>query len=159
MLYRRTSELAIRALLYLALQPPGRLSPVHRIAEATHLPAPYLSKITRRLIRAGLIRAFRGPGGGLELGRPPESITLLSVVRAVDGSAQLESCVLGLQACSAENPCPMHARWEPLRVEIQHVLEETTLAILAEQLRNTMTLDLRWSPGASSFADSSPRRR
>ncbi len=135
MLYSHSSELAIRAALFLALQPPGKLSPVHKIAEGTGVSAPYLAKILRRLTSAGLVRAFRGPGRGMELGRAPETITLWAVVRAVEGPAQPEWCALGLQACSEQSPCPLHNRWVPLRTEIQRILNETTLASLAQELR------------------------
>ena len=140
MLYSHTSALAIRAALFLALQPPGKLSPVHEIAQGTGLPASYLAKIVRRLIRAGLVRAFRGPGGGLELGRAPQAITLWMVVQAMDGSGQSERCVLGLRACSEESPCPLHLRYFPLRLEIRRLLEETTLASLARGLREASGL-------------------
>ena len=140
MLYSHTSELAIRAVLYLALQPPGKLSPVREIARATGLSGPYLAKITGRLIRAGLVRAFRGPGGGLELGRPPESITLWSVVQAMDGATPAERCVLGLRACSTERPCPLHEQWFPLRAGMQRLLEETTLTSLLRGLRDAKQL-------------------
>ncbi len=164
MLYNHTSEVAIRAALYLVLQPPGKLSPVHEIARATGLPAPYLAKITRRLIRAGLIRAFRGPGGGLELGRPAKAITLWSVVEAMDGPARLEACFLGWRACSEENPCALHARWVPLRAEIQRLLEETTLDCLAGRLRDDTESGLgAWPevahPGAENLLRQSERRR
>ena len=135
MLYSHTAELAIRATLYLAFQPPGRLSPVREIARSTGLSGPYLAKLMHRLIRAGLVRAFRGPGGGLELARPPEAITFWSIVRAMDGVAPSEWCVLGLSACSEANPCPMHRRWYPLRDAMQQLLEETTLASLAQGQR------------------------
>ncbi len=138
MLYNHTSELAIRATLFLALQPPGKLSPVHEIAKGTGLSEPYLAKILRRLTAAGLVRAFRGPGRGMELGRSPETITLWAVVRAVEGPAQPEWCALGLQACSEQSPCPLHNRWVPLRTEVQRILNETTLASLAQELRQRM---------------------
>src|SRR5574341_246115 len=111
MLYSHSSELAIRATLYLALQPPGKLSPIRAIAQGAGLPAPYLAKIMRQLVRAGLVRAFRGPGGGLELGRAPGRITLWSVVQATDGAEQTQGCVLGTHACSEENPCVLHRQW------------------------------------------------
>lgn len=138
MLYSHASELAIRAALYLALQPPGKLSPVHEIAQGTGLPEPYLAKILRRLTSSGLVRAFRGPGRGMELGRSPESISLWAVVRAMEGPVQPEWCVLGLQACSKDSPCPLHDHWIPLRDEIQRLLDETTLATLAHGLRQRM---------------------
>ena len=135
MLYSHTSELAIRAVLYLALQPPGKLSPVREIARATGLSGPYLAKIMGRLIRAGLVRAFRGPGGGLELGRPPEAISLWAIVQAMDGATRSEWCVLGLRTCSEKNPCPLHQKWYRLRAAMQQLLEETTLASLAQVQR------------------------
>jgi Rrf2 family iron-sulfur cluster assembly transcriptional regulator len=130
-IYSHTSELAIRATLYLALQPPGKLSPIRQIARETGLPGPYLAKITRRLIQAGLVRAFRGPGGGLELGRAPETISLWTVVAAVDSGAPPKSCPLGTEICSEETPCPLHLRWWRLEAAKRRLLEETTIAAMA----------------------------
>jgi Rrf2 family protein len=134
MLVSRPSQVAIRATLFLALQPPGKLCPVHAIAKETRLPRPYLAKIMQQLIHAGLVRAFRGPGGGLELGKAPGVITLESVVQAIEGLPQNASCALGLQFCSEKNPCPLHPRWSRLRAEIRRLLEETTLASLMPRL-------------------------
>ena len=140
MLFGRASELAIRAVVHLALQPPGKLTPVHEIAQGTGLPGPYLAKLMRRLIDARLVRAFRGPGGGLQLGRSPEAVSLWSVVRAMEGPLQPQWCVLGLRLCSPEKPCPMHPRWSALCEETQRLLEETTLALLVQGLRENLEL-------------------
>lgn len=126
------SELAIRAAIHLALQPVGKLSPVHEIAAGTGLPAPYLAKIMRQLIRAGLVRAFRGPGGGVELGQPAERISLASLVQAVEGRTAADTCILGLRTCCEDSPCPLHSQWAPLRSEVRRLLEETSLATLAK---------------------------
>jgi len=134
MTYGHAAEIAIRAGLYLAGRPPGELSPVHEIAKATKLPSPYLSKVVQRLAQAGLVRTFRGPGGGIELGKSPEAITLWSLVCATDGSADVNRCALGIGNCSPSNPCPLHGRWVPLRDEFQKLLEGTTLATLLRDL-------------------------
>src|SRR5512143_3350796 len=126
------SELAIRAAMHLAAQPPGKLTPVHEIASGTGLPAAYLAKIMRYLIRDGLVRAYRGPGGGVELGRPPETISLAALMRAVDGEANTDRCILGIGGCSSLTPCPLHSRWQPLRLEFQRLMEHTSVAALAE---------------------------
>lgn len=129
------SELAIRAAIYLALQPPGKLSPTRDIAAGTGLPAAYLAKIMRLLIRAGLVRAFRGPGGGVELGRPPGSISLSTLVRAVEGERSEERCIMGMGECSEAAPCLLHSQWMPLRAEISRLLEETSLEMLVPAAR------------------------
>jgi Rrf2 family protein len=134
MLYGHAAEVAIRAALYLAGRPPGELSPVHDVAKATKLPSAYLSKVIQRLAQAGLIRTFRGPGGGIELGKSPEAITLWSLVHAMEGRVGVERCALGVGTCSSEKPCPLHGRWAPLQEEFQRLLEGTTLASLLREL-------------------------
>lgn len=140
MLNSNASAMAIRAALFLALQPSERLSPVREIAEQTGLPEAYLAKIIRQLAAAGLVRAFRGPGGGITLSRPPQAINLWDIVRAIEGSAESEPCVLGLQACSEQAPCPVHHRFAPIRTDTQRLLEETTLASLTNGLRGKVKL-------------------
>ncbi len=136
MLLSHTSEVATQVVVHLALQPPGKLIPVHQIARSTGLPKSFLAKIVGRLIRARLLRAFRGPGGGVELGRPAEEICLWSLVRAMEGPVRRERCVFGLTGCSVEKPCPLHPRWSQLRAEMQRLLEETTVGSVAHGLRN-----------------------
>ena len=134
MYYGHAAEVAIRAALYLGARPPGELSPVQDIADDTKLPKAYLSKIIQRLAQAGLVRTFRGPGGGIELGKSPDAITLGALVTAVEGRADLERCALGIGECSAANPCALHARWSPLRNESMRLLEDTTLAAVLQDM-------------------------
>ncbi len=130
MLFQHSSELAIRATLFLAQQVPGKLSPVHEIAAEAGVSKAYLAKILQRLTSSGLVRSFRGPGKGMELGRAPDSISLASVIRAVEGSRDAEECVLGFGMCSEQNPCALHREWRPLREAINGFLVKTTLADL-----------------------------
>ena len=140
MLSSNASAMAIRATLFLALQPSGKLSPVREIAEQTGLPEPYLAKIVRQLASAGLVRAFSGPGGGITLSRPPQAVNLWAIVRAMDGFPEMEWCVLGLQACSEETPCPLHSQCAPIRADMRRLLEKTTLASLTNGLRGKIKL-------------------
>ena len=143
MLFQHASELAIRATLFLAQQAPGKLSPVHEIAADAGVSEAYLAKILQRLASSGLVRSFRGPGKGMELGRAPEAISLNSVIRAVEGTKEAEDCVLGLGTCSEVNPCALHQEWLPLRLAIQKFLDGTTLADLVKVVKS------RPQPGAA----------
>ena len=134
MYYGHAAEVAIRAALYLGGRPPGELSPVQDIADATKLPKAYLSKIIQRLAQAGLVRTFRGPGGGIQLGKSPRAITLGALVYAVEGRADADRCALGIGDCSAANPCPLHDRWAPLRNDFMKLLEDTSLAEVLQDL-------------------------
>jgi Rrf2 family transcriptional regulator, iron-sulfur cluster assembly transcription factor len=130
LLVQHASELAIRATLFLAQQAPGKLSPVHEIASHSCVSEAYLAKILQRLTSSGLVRSFRGPGKGMELGRAPDTISLAAVILAVEGPKEIGACVLGLGLCSEENPCLLHKEWLPLRTAIHDFLEKTTLADL-----------------------------
>ncbi|MCI0626445.1 MAG: Rrf2 family transcriptional regulator, partial [Acidobacteria bacterium] len=67
MLFSRTAEYAIRAMAFLALQKPGKLTGAREISEAERIPIPFLWKILQLLTRRKLVRSFKGIRGGYEL--------------------------------------------------------------------------------------------
>jgi len=58
---------------------------VEHIAERRHIPKKFLIHILLQLKRAGIVRSVRGARGGYLLARAPEGISLLDIVRAIDG--------------------------------------------------------------------------
>ncbi|ACV75628.1 MAG: Rrf2 family transcriptional regulator [Zymomonas mobilis] len=104
-----------------------KLTMARDIAEKANIPRPYLTKILGRLQEAGLITAKRGQNGGLRLNRPPETISLLEIVKAIDGKDWGCGCFLGLPGCSNEHPCQMHSFWLKTRPVIVKQLENMTL--------------------------------
>lgn len=133
MIYSRACELAIQAMLYLAMQPEGRPALVRDIAHGLNIPTPYLAKIMQILSRARLVQSQKGPGGGLWLARPARQIRLLDVVAAVDTLSAFDRCVMGLAECSAENWCPVHPYWSTIKQEILQLLEMKTISELARE--------------------------
>lgn len=127
MLYSRRCEYAIRALTHLAGRADGELVRLSEIAEARELPVPFARKICRNMVQEGFLRSARGPKGGYALARPASEISLLEIRDAVDGSADLRSCAVGLNPCTDETPCSLHHTWKPLREKVKRYLENTTL--------------------------------
>ena len=80
----RKIEYALRAMIHLADDPTGVARGIE-IARTEHIPKYYLEKVIRDLMRRGLVRARRGPGGGYQLGRPAETISFRDVIEAVEG--------------------------------------------------------------------------
>ena len=130
MIYSKPCEYAIRAITFLARY-PGGAAPGTVIAEGEGLPAPVLGKVLQELARKGLLESRRGPGGGFRLARKPQLITLRDVVAAIDGLDQFAECVVGLEGCSDQSPCPLHDTWKALRAQLMGYLEATTLADMA----------------------------
>ena len=110
------------------------------IAEAEGIPRPFASKILLELVRAGLLRSTRGPGGGYGLARPAAEISLFQIKEIFDGTSELDACAVGLDRCSDEAPCPLHEFFQPLRQSIRDYLEGTTLEDMAVALERKQVL-------------------
>jgi len=135
MMFSRSAEYAVRAMVFLAEQPSGKLTGAREIADAQQIPAPFLWKILHNLARQRLIRSFKGVRGGYELARPADKIALEDIVDATDGSDIVSACILGLPECNEVNPCPLHNSWKEVRGHLTEMLEQTSLADLAEVAR------------------------
>lgn len=127
MLWSNACDYAIRAAVHLAGH-PDTLVPLKDITREENIPTPFVGKILQALVRDDILRSVRGPHGGYALAHPPDQISLLMVVRAVDGTKALDGCVVGLGQCSADMPCPLHDAFTPVRASIRGCLETTTLA-------------------------------
>jgi Rrf2 family protein len=60
------------------------------IAQQYEIPLEYLLKILQQLVRAKVLRSKRGPRGGFWLAKPTNKITMLEIIKAVDGSIPSE---------------------------------------------------------------------
>ncbi|CAM02255.1 RrF2 family transcriptional regulator [Saccharopolyspora erythraea] len=85
-------EWALHSLLALAWLDDGRPVPTSRLAAGNDLPPAYLNKQLQALVRAGLLVSTPGARGGFSLARPPEKITLMDVVAAIEGPEEAFRC-------------------------------------------------------------------
>lgn len=128
MLINQTSEYALRAMAVMAIRwSDGRITSAE-ISEMAHIPSHYVSKVMRRMVQAGLVRAQRGHGGGFVLARPPEQITLLQVLTATDFQLDITRCAFGFGNCDPDKPCPLHPAYKVLNDGFMHWAATTTLA-------------------------------
>ena len=79
------TDFALRALMRLAGE-PTRSFATNEIAAEFGISRNHLAKVVRDLADGGFISTQRGAGGGFTLARPPQSITLGEVVRALEGA-------------------------------------------------------------------------
>lgn len=122
----RQADYAVRAVLYLTKLGPDRRAATSQIAQEQHIPPSFLAKIVSQLSVAGLLQTSRGARGGVSLARPPEEISLLEVVEAIDGPILLNECVAGNGICVFGDTCPMRPVWCDAQVELVERLNTTT---------------------------------
>ena len=125
-----TAEYALRAMVSLADHTHGPLTS-QQLADRTQVPLGYLAKIMQQLGRAELVVGQRGPHGGFSLTRPPEQITILEVVTAVDPIRRILRCPLGLP--DHQDLCPLHRRLDSALASVEQAFTETSLADMVEE--------------------------
>ncbi len=135
MFFTTVCEYALRALTHLAAYGDGRPVQVKEIAETEDIPRHFLAKILNQLTYKGLVKAMRGPGGGFTLVGSPDGILVKDVVEAIDGMDSIRRrCVLGLDECRDDMPCPMHESWKGFRETFLGGVGGLTLAAMAENM-------------------------
>jgi Rrf2 family protein len=129
-------------MLHLAAGREPGPSLVRDVAKDLDVPFPFLAKIMQQLAKQGLVNSQKGRGGGVQLARAAQDITLLEVVEAIDGLELTRRCLLGLPDCSDDDPCQLYGQWGRIRGEIVTMLEDQTLAgLVEEQGEGLHTLD------------------
>ncbi len=124
------AELAVRGILVLADSYGQGPIPLDEICERRNLPKQYLTKIFAMLARANLVDPVRGKGGGHALTRPPDEITLLEVVEAVEGPLAVNLCQHTPPKCDVLG-CPVRPVWAEIQESIRGVLASKRLSDLA----------------------------
>jgi Rrf2 family iron-sulfur cluster assembly transcriptional regulator len=129
----RKGDYAIRGIVYLAGRPLDKVCLLSDIAAAVDVPPTFLAKIFQQFSKIGLVKSFRGTGGGFLLGRPPENITLLEVVEAVEGPIIPNRCVVTPSDCDRSTFCTVHPVWQRVQEEVRTVLDGITLKELISE--------------------------
>lgn len=126
----KTSISAIRTLLFLARQEPGACLPPRKLAEALGESPTYLAKVTRHMVKQGILEAEKGVKGGVRLILPLESITLLAIVEACQGTIVGDYCRSNKPLGST---CSFHQAAVELHEAITGVLKRWTVADLLQK--------------------------
>jgi Rrf2 family protein len=79
----------------------------------------------------------RGPQGGHALVRQPAQLPVSEVIVALEGSILPIDCLDENSACSKGGGCAQRDMWQAVRDAILGVLDNTTIADLAERDRAT----------------------
>jgi len=126
----KTTILALRTLIHMGWQSDNAIRSPRQMAELLGESPTYLAKVTRLLVKAGILRAEKGVRGGVYLSRRPGDITLLQIVEACQGAIVGDYC---RPDCDKRVICSYHLAAEELRVAIIGALGGWTLARLMER--------------------------
>ncbi len=99
------TDYALRTLIYLAGH--ARRAHIAHVAAFFAISKDHVAKVVQQLVRLGFVRSIRGVGGGIELARPAESISVGEVVLAIEGNLHLLDCVATENLCVIQPACKL----------------------------------------------------
>ncbi len=126
------------AMTHLARLGRQGLASAREIAETFGVPTSLLMNVLKELAAAGYVESVRGAHGGYRLGRPPEEISLASLVTALEGPLRLAECLRGEQKgkdemiCDVVDRCPIADPVHRVQRKISDFLKNVTLAEIVE---------------------------
>ncbi len=132
-IYSKGCEYVIRALARMDQNDCKEGFSVDVVCKRARVPLWFTRKIFQTLARRGVLVATHGPGGGYRFKKDPNRISLLSMIKAVDGENVFQKCILGQSKCNDQNSCSVHATWGKVRTELISELRSTTIKQLMNQ--------------------------
>ena len=128
----RKGEYGVGGIIYLAQQEPGHVVLMNEIADAIQAPPNFLAKILQSFTKLGIVKSFRGTGGGFAIGRPASTISLREVVEAVEGPIMPNRCLIADGDCDRDDCCNVHQIWHKVQSSILDILESVTIEEMAK---------------------------
>ena len=120
---------AVTAMVDLTLRQARGPVTLAAISARQHISLSYLEQLFGKLRRASLVSRVRGPGGGYNLARPAQGITVADIVTAVDETLDATQCG-GKENCHDDKRCMTHDLWATLNEKMYDYLSSVTLADL-----------------------------
>lgn len=128
MKFSTRSRYALRLILDLADAAADEYVSLKDVSERQGISVKYLEQIVPQLVRAGLVKSFRGSRGGYRLAKDASCCTPGDVIRAVEGEIAVVAC-LGDSPNKCERACSCRALpfWEGMNTMLAEYLDSTTL--------------------------------
>ena len=131
-----SAKYAIKAVLFLAVNSnENDKLMVKDIAQHINVPQPYTAKLLQELSRQNIVSSTRGPKGGFYLSNLNKMTPIISIIYAIDGQKRLKSCVLDLEKCNSDKPCPLHDVVHPAKSKFMDYLNENSIGEFADELQ------------------------
>jgi len=124
---------ALQALMMLTRRYTQGAIRIRDIAYEENLPEKFLELILLQMRDRGIVASKKGKGGGYLLAKPPEEITLGSIIRIIDGPlaplpCASETAYRKCDECVDERSCGTKLVMRQVRDAMSAILDHTTIA-------------------------------
>jgi Rrf2 family nitric oxide-sensitive transcriptional repressor len=128
------TDYSLRVLVYAAVH-PGQQCATADAAAAFGVSRNHVVKVVHTLQQLGYLKTTRGRGGGFQLARAPERISLGEVVRRTEGTLALVECFDRGSTCPLVPACGLKHAMRDASAAFFEVLDRWTVADAVGQPR------------------------
>jgi len=122
------TDYSLKLLMYVAVNHGP--STIGGCARTYKIPKKHLEKVAPKLVAHGFLTSVLGRNGGLAMSRPPEEISIGSVVRITENDFEMAECFSNQNACLITAPCRLKSILKEALDEFLTVLDNHSLASL-----------------------------
>jgi Rrf2 family protein len=126
----------VRLMLDLALHHGNGPVLLKDISKRQGISQKYLWNLINPLKTAGLVNSMRGSKGGFLLAKEPSAVSIIDILRVLEGSLCLVDCVENPSACERSAACVSRDIWCLASKSFSQALEPVTLSKMAEGHRS-----------------------
>jgi Rrf2 family protein len=142
---------ALRMMLEIARRPGTNPVSLGDVAVRTKISKRYLDQLAIALKSNSLIRSMRGRGGGYQLARRANDISVGQIIEAAIGPINVVECVRHPETCLMSDGCECRWVYEKINDGIVNLLNRMSLAELASMGKGGLSqgglLELSFSKG------------
>ena len=102
------------------------------IARRQGIDLTYLEQIFRKLRIAGIVKSIRGRNGGYVYASQPQSVSIKSIMNAVEENLDATNCA-GTSSCHSGQKCNSHKLWDDLNSVVDEFLTDISITDLVEK--------------------------
>ena len=121
------SRYALKIMLDLAALSDSELRKRETLATQQAIPIDYMDQILLRLRKKNLVLTYRGPKGGLKLGKSTSNITLWDIFSSVEDHMPPVKCINVPKSCTLERDCTSKNVWTRIYDIIRQDFSKLTL--------------------------------
>jgi len=125
-LLSRNTDYAVRAVCYIAKKKPGVVS-VTELVKKLKIPRSFLRKILQALNNEGMLKSYKGMGGGFRLAREPKCVYLTDIMKTFQGPFKLNECFFKRKICPDKGSCCLKKKIDSIERHVYSELKSITI--------------------------------
>jgi Rrf2 family protein len=128
-LITRDTDYALRALGFI-FKNKDKLISTTDLVKKLKIPRPFLRKILQVLNKKGVLKSYRGKGGGFVLAIAADKIFLSDLIEIFQGHFEISECLFKKRACPNKKNCTLKSKMDTIEEYVFSQLKSITLASL-----------------------------